>query len=225
MTNIFIIIPSFNESKALRNTILPLLKTSMQVLVVDDCSTDDTFTNIADLPIHYIKHPINLGQGAALQTGADYALQNGAEYIIHFDADGQHNYKEIPLLLAPLIENNCDVVLGSRFLREEDINAIPVFRRFILKIAIWVNALFTGLLLTDAHNGFRALNRKAFKSIKLTENRMAHASEILMCIKKEKLSYVEIPVHIIYTDYSKQKGQSSYNSFNILLDLIINKLF
>jgi polyprenyl-phospho-N-acetylgalactosaminyl synthase len=222
---IFIVIPSYNEGKVLRHTILGLLGKKYTIVVIDDCSSDETFSFIKDLPIHYIKHPVNLGQGAALQTGMTYAIQQGADFVVHFDADGQHDFQEIPKLLQPLIDNECDIVLGSRFLKKEDRESIPSSRRRLLRVATLVNAAFSGLLLTDAHNGFRALSKKAFHNIVFTENRMAHATEILMLIKKHKLRYKEVPVHIVYTDYSKQKGQSSWNSIKIVVDLIINKLF
>jgi polyprenyl-phospho-N-acetylgalactosaminyl synthase len=221
----FVIIPSYNEGKVLRHTILGLLGKNYTIVVIDDCSSDDTLSYIKDLPIHYIKHPVNLGQGAALQTGMTYAIQQGADFVVHFDADGQHDFQEIPKLLQPLLDNECDIALGSRFLKKEDMDSIPSSRRRLLRVATFVNAAFSGLLLTDAHNGFRALSKKAFHNIEFTENRMAHATEILMLIQKHKLRYKEVPVHIVYTDYSKQKGQSSWNSIKIVIDLIINKLF
>jgi polyprenyl-phospho-N-acetylgalactosaminyl synthase len=221
----FVVIPSYNEGKVIRHTILGLLGKNYTVVVIDDCSSDDTFSYISDLPIHYIRHPVNLGQGAALQTGMKYAILQDADFVIHFDADGQHNFEEIPHLLQPLLNNECDIVLGSRFLKKEDIESIPTSRRMLLRFATFVNAAFSGLLLSDAHNGFRALSKKAFHSIEFTENRMAHATEILMLIKKHNLRYKEVPVHVVYTEYSKEKGQSSWAAFKILLDLIINKLF
>jgi glycosyltransferase involved in cell wall biosynthesis len=167
---------------------------------------------------------MNQGQGAALQTGIAFALERNAEYAVTFDADGQHNYLEIPSLLEPVIADRADIAMGTRFKRKEDTEQIPASRKIILRGAIMVNGLLTGLWLTDAHNGFRAMNRKALQSIRLRENRMAHASEILTQIKQARLRYEEIPVNIVYTDYSKLKGQSSSNSINILIDLILNKL-
>ena len=222
---IFIVVPSFNEAAQLRNTLLPLVEQGYSIVVVDDFSTDNTVATIQDLPIYYLRHPVNLGQGAAIQTGTSFSIQKGASFIVHFDADGQHNYKEIPLLLSKLQANEADVALGSRFKRKEDTAAIPTMRRAVLRVAIMVNGIITGLWLSDAHNGFRAFTREAAAKIKITENRMAHATEILSLIKAQKLRVVEVPVHIEYTDYSKLKGQSSANSINILIDLILNKLF
>lgn len=224
-SKVFIVIPSFNEAKQLRKTILPLVELGYTVVVVDDCSNDHSASTVSDLPIFYLTHPINLGQGAALQTGMDFCVENNAKYIVHFDADGQHNYKEIPLLLEPLVLENADVALGSRFKRAEDIAAIPTLRKFILRIAIIVNGFTTGLWLSDAHNGFRAFTKHAASKIKIRENRMAHATEILSLIKSAKLKVIEVPVHIEYTDYSKLKGQSGLNSINILIDIVLNKIF
>lgn len=224
-SQVFIVVPSFNEGKQIRQTLEPLIQNGYSVVLVDDCSTDNTSSVIADLPIHYLQHPINLGQGAALQTGMEFALQCGAKYVVHFDADGQHDYRELPLMLQPLMNGEADVALGSRFMRPADIAAIPLLRRLILRVAIIVNGLLTSLWLTDAHNGFRAFTAKAAGCIRLTENRMAHATEILSLIKQQSLRVKEVPVHIEYSNYSKAKGQSSMNSINILIDLLLNKLF
>lgn len=222
---VFILIPTYNEGEIIASTIEPLLKMGCTVVVIDDCSTDNTAEILKEFPIIYLKHLINLGQGAALQTGIDFSVANNAKYVITFDADGQHNYEDIPFLLTPIIEGKLDISLGTRFKRKQDIAQIPKLRRIILRAAVLVNGFFTGLWLTDAHNGFRAMNAYAISCIKLKENRMAHASEILSQIKQNGLRYDEIPVNIVYTDYSKMKGQSSLNSFNILIDLFLKNIF
>lgn len=223
MTNppqIYIIVPCFNEKAVLRKTLLPLIKQKYNVVVVDDCSSDTSQETLEGLSIHYLRHCINLGQGAALQTGMDFVLQKEADIVVHFDADGQHPANEIPDLIQPLLDGKCDVVLGSRFLDKTKIENIPFKKRMLLQAACWVNGWITGLWLTDAHNGFRALNKEALQKIQLTENRMAHATEILTLIKKANLRVTEIPVTISYTEYSMQKGQSMWNAVNILFDLL-----
>ncbi len=221
---VFVIIPSFNEGKVIKETIAPLIENGYRVVVIDDCSSDNTREALKGAPIFYLRHEINLGQGAALQTGLEFALSRGAEYAVTFDADGQHNYEEIPALMEPILVDRADITMGTRFKRPEDIAQVPPSRKLILKGAIMVNGLFTGMWLTDAHNGFRAMNRTALSKIKMRENRMAHASEILTLIRQAELRYEEVPVKIIYTDYSKMKGQSSMNSINILIDLILKKI-
>ena len=221
---VFVVIPSFNEGKVIRQTIRSL-GDQYQVVLVDDASTDDTANAVRDLPIYYLRHDINLGQGAALQTGMDFAREQGAGVVVHFDADGQHNPADIDRFVETLRTQNVDVVLGSRFLRRDDLLAIPRLRRLLLRVARIINGLLTGLWLSDAHNGFRVMNRRALTGIQLKENRMAHASEILMQIRRLKLRYVEMPTHIVYTDYSRVKGQRWQGAFDVLIDVFINKYF
>ena len=223
--NIFIIVPSFNEAQVIESTLTPLIERGYSLVVVDDCSTDNTRNILRSLPVHYLRHELNLGQGAALQTGFEYALEQGAEYVVTFDADGQHNFEEIPDLLEPIFKGRADITMGSRFKGKIDVNHIPAFRKLIIKGAILIDRLFTGLQLTDSHNGFRAMNKEALSKIKLRENKMAHASEIIWLIKQNKIRYEEVPVKVTYSDYSKMKGQSSMNSINILIDLILKKIF
>ena len=109
---IYVIVPCFNEKAVLRQTLLPLTKQKYNVIVVDDCSSDASQEDLKDLPIHYLRHSINLGQGAALQTGMEFALQKDAEIVVHFDADGQHPANEISNLIQPILDGKYDIVLG-----------------------------------------------------------------------------------------------------------------
>jgi hypothetical protein len=165
-----------------------------------------------------------MGQGAALQTGISVALKRKGEYMVTFDADGQHDVNDIEGMLQKLKEGQFDIILGSRFLPGAGGN-IRTVRKLLLKVACYLNYVFTGILLTDAHNGLRVMNRNAAERIHLKENRMAHATEILKEIKKHSLKFGEFPVHIHYSDYSKKKGQSLLNSVRIFFDLIMNKIF
>lgn len=221
---IFIVVPAFNEGSVIRATLRPLVKAGYSVVVVDDGSSDDTWTQLKGQGLHRVPHPFNMGQGAALQTGVSYALAQRAAFIVHFDADGQHSPEDIEGLLAPLMSDESDVVLGSRFLRREDWQAVPLARRILLRGAVIVNGIFTGMWLTDAHNGARAFTRAAAESIYLTENGFAHATEILQLIKSSRLRYVERPTRIRYTEYSQKKGQRAWNAVNIFLDLVIRRL-
>ena len=222
---VFAVIPSYNERAAIRSTIEPLLRLGYQVVVVDDGSKDGTWEVLQELPVHLVRHPINLGQGAALQTGMKYAVAQRAEFVVHFDADGQHRAEDIEQMLAPLASGEADIVLGSRFLRTKDALQVPWPRRFLLRAARVVNFFATGLRLTDAHNGFRAMTREAAAKIELRENGFAHATEILNQIRQHRLRYVERPTCIRYTDYSKAKGQKFSSALNILLDLILGRVF
>jgi len=223
--NVYVVVPCYNEAQVIRSTLIGLLDQQYAVILVDDGSTDDTIEQISDLEIHYLQHVFNMGQGAALQTGMSYALsQKNMEYVVHFDADGQHAVDDIKRLVLLNKENRIDVVLGSRFMKNEDLEKVPKMRRFVLKIGRMINWFFFKVKLTDAHNGFRVLSRKAVESIDLKENGSAHASEILGTIKQAGLSFMEAPVTINYTEYSKLKGQSSWAGLNILIDIILRKI-
>lgn len=223
--DIFIIIPCFNEQHSIVNVVNNLLQQGYKrIVVVDDGSAEPLQTVVQHMPVIYIRHAANLGQGAALQTGFEYACMHRALFAVTFDADGQHQATDIPALLEPLLSAKADVTLGSRFM-EKNPSAMPSSKKIVLQLARFINLLFSGILLSDAHNGLRAFNQKALRTIAITENRMAHASEILFEIKKHQLQVQEVPVQVLYTDYSLQKGQSAFDSIKILFDLVLHKLF
>lgn len=188
------------------------------IVCVDDGSIDDSACEVAEAGAVLVQHPINLGQGAALQTGIDYALRRpGADYFVTFDSDGQHQVEDALAMVQRLRDEPLDVVIGSRFL--DGRSNVGALKRVVLRMAVLFERLATGLKLTDAHNGLRALNRAAATAIRIEQNRMAHASEIPAQIARHKLRYAEHPVQVVYTEYSKSKGQSVWNSINILSDL------
>lgn len=222
--DVFLIIPCYNEGGVLGRTLDELRSYPFSIVVVDDGSSEPVRRYLDHRPVVHLRHLSNLGQGAALQTGTQYALRRGAECIVHFDADGQHDPALIRRLIEPIGRGECDVVLGSRFLDVRDSALVPGVKKVVLKVGVLVSWLFSGLWLTDTHNGFRALSRIAAQRITLTENGFAHATEILELIRKAKLRYKEVPVSIRYTEYSQAKGQSVFNSINIIVDLILRKL-
>jgi glycosyltransferase involved in cell wall biosynthesis len=221
---IFVAVAAHNEGRIIRSVLRQLVALGYSVVVVDDGSTDNTWRQLHGIGVHRLRHPFNLGQGAALQTAVSHAVDQGAQYIVHFDADGQHSPEDIPGLLAPLLAGRADVTLGSRFLRREDRQAVPASRRLLLKGAVVVNWLLSGLWLTDAHNGARALSRRAAQRIVLRENGFAHATEILQQIRSLGLRFVEAPTRIRYTEYSLKKGQRFWDAFDVFVDLIIKRV-
>lgn len=222
--NIFIVVPAFNEGKVIGSVIQELLLTGYQVIVVDDASRDDTAEVARSYHCTVIEHIINRGQGAALQTGIQYALEQGADFIVTYDADGQHRVEDIETLLDPVRKGQCDVTLGSRFLHSQGVDHVPVVRRVLLKLAIIYTNFTTGLTLTDTHNGLRAMSASAARKINISQDRMAHASEILEEISRKRISYREVPVTIRYTEYSLEKGQKFGDFVKILFKLIVHKL-
>ncbi|MFH0874117.1 MAG: glycosyltransferase family 2 protein [Candidatus Komeilibacteria bacterium] len=218
-SSIYIVIPAYNVADRRLRAVLEQLRTlPYQVVVVDDGSGDAT-AEIAREFTTVISHPLNRGQGAALLTGMRYALQQGAEIIVHFDADGQMDPNDIAAMIAPLQQNEeLDLVLGSRFLQ---VNNIPWTKKYLLqKPALIFQHLTSGLRLTDVHNGFRAFRATAAARLDIRQDRMAHASEIIMQIKRHGWRYQEVPVTIRYYDY----GQGLVGGLRIIGDLLKQRL-
>jgi glycosyltransferase involved in cell wall biosynthesis len=219
----WVVVPAYNEGTVIASTISGLLPSFDNVVVVDDCSVDSTRQLALSAGAHVVRHPVNLGQGAALATGIAYALRQGADAIVTFDADGQHSASEARAMVDLLDSEKVDVILGSRFLGAA--HGISSGRRALLKLAVLFTRATTGLTLTDAHNGLRVLSRRAAGLIRIRQNRMAHASEILEQIASHRISFVEAPCTIAYTEYSKAKGQRWTGAFTILTDLLTRRLY
>jgi glycosyltransferase involved in cell wall biosynthesis len=219
---VWIVIPAFNEATTLQGVIAGV-QACGSVVVVDDASRDATGRIAAEAGVAVLRHPINLGQGAALQTGIDYALTRGAEVIVTFDADGQHRPGDVLRLVEALQRSHADFALGSRFLGNSQ-ESVPPMRRLLLRAATIFTRMTTGLAVSDAHNGLRAMTARGARSIRLYQNRMAHASEILDQIAASGLPYVEVPVTIDYTRYSLAKGQRASDAVIILIDLFARRL-
>lgn len=218
----YVVVPAYREADVVAETVGALAERFEHVVVVDDGSPDATAARAFEAGAVVIRHPFNLGQGAALQTGISYALEQGGRYVATFDADGQHSVGDLERMLAVLIEERLDVVLGSRFLG--DAEGLPAIRRIALKAAVLFTNATSGLPLTDAHNGLRAMTAEAASRLEITQDRMAHASEFVNQIASLGLRYRELPVTIRYSEYSLRKGQKVRGSAGILVDLLIGWL-
>lgn len=220
-SGVWVVIPLYNEATVIGGVISELLGQFGNIVCVDDGSTDDSSAVAERAGARVIRHPYNLGQGAALQTGISYAReQPGVEYVVTFDADGQHRVIDAARMIETAREKNLAIVFGSRFL--DDRTKPGWLKKIILKTAVWVTNQTTGLRLTDAHNGLRVIREDAARSVNLQQDRMAHATEIVLQLGRTRLPWEEYPVEVLYTAYSKAKGQSVLNSINILVDLIVN---
>ncbi|HEX4276415.1 MAG TPA: glycosyltransferase family 2 protein [Bryobacteraceae bacterium] len=217
LANAWIVIPAWREAQVLGGVIAQLRGICPHILVVDDGSKDDTGAVALAAGATLLTHIVNLGQGAALQTGIEYALRKGAGYIFTFDADGQHAPESLAVLAATMDATGADVVLGSRWLGR--VESMPALRRLMLRLAVVFTRVHSGLNLTDTHNGLRLLTRAGAMGIQITQHRMAHASEILAQIGTSRLRYAEAPVTVRYTEYSLRKGQKLSGMFRVLLDI------
>lgn len=217
-----VIVRVYNEAPVVRRVIAELVGEGLQVIAVDDASTDGSAEEIDAAGALRISHPVNLGAGGALQTGYEAALRfTQARYIGCFDADGQHQLADL-LGMVRRIREGYDVVMGSRFLDQK--TEMSPLRRWILRLATKVMNRRSGTKLTDAHNGLRVVSREVAASIHLAHSGMAYASELEEQLTKPGLRVVEYPVHILYTDYSRSKGQPLLNSVNILADTLAHRV-
>lgn len=260
------VVPVYNENPEQLAQVLSNLKNYVDdIVVVDDGSTINSKFKVQNSKLSWLRHELNRGQGAALQTGTDFAVKNGADIIIHFDADGQHNPEDIAALIKPIEEGMADFVFGSRYLQQPlypersegshlesnnreltskgggtgsftlaEINShteirpaqdkileIPLTKRKVIHpLARLVNYIFTGLKLTDAHNGFRAFRSDIADQIQLTQDRMAHATEIMRLVKQNKIRYTEVAVRIDYHRY----GQGFKGGLKVIRELLTGKI-
>lgn len=221
--SVCVVIPVWNEGKVIRKTIQDVLKVYPFVVCVNDGSKDNSANEIKKTSAVLVEHPINMGQGAALQTGIEYGLQYPeVEYFVTFDADGQHSITDVQKMHKTLKSKQYDIALGSRFMGTA-IN-MPGLRRIAFRLAILFTSIFSGIRLSDAHNGLRMFTRDFAEKLHMTMPGMAHASEIVDKVGRGKWRYVEVPVTIHYTDYSRAKGQSALNSVNVLLELLFSRV-
>ena len=216
-----VLIPAKNEEKKIGSVVSQVKSENFEVLVVDDGSLDNTAETARNAGAQVLIHAVNRGQGASLRTGLEWALLKDYDQVVFFDADGQMRADEIKSLLEPLMLEKYEVALGSRFLGQTE--NMPFSRFLTLKTALFFTKITTGLELTDVHNGFQAWSREALRKIDLRQDRQAYASEILNEISKKKIKFIEVPVTIAYTEYSKKKGQKLSNAFRILWDLTIKR--
>lgn len=218
---IWVVVPAYNEARVIGGVVEELVARGHRVVVVDDGSGDDTPDVAHRAGAVVLRHAVNRGQGAALQTGIAYALHRGAEHIVTFDSDGQHAAEDVDALVAPLLAGRADVTLGSRFIGSSE--GMPGGRKAMLALAVIFTRVASGARVTDTHNGLRAFTRAAAAKLDIRLDRMAHASEILDQIIRQEMRYEEVPVHVRYTDYSRRKGQSSFAALRILADYVVGR--
>lgn len=217
--DVWVVVPLYNEGPVIADVIKDTLGTFAHIVCVDDGSSDDSARRAFEAGAVVVRHAANLGQGAALQTGIEYAReQPGARYLVTFDADGQHQIADAAGMVDLARREDVAIVFGSRFL--DDRTRPGLLKRLVLRAAVWFTNQSTGLRLTDAHNGLRVIRVDAARQVDLHQDRMAHATEIVLQLRRTHLPWREYPVHLLYTDYSRGKGQSLWNSVNILVDLV-----
>ena len=217
----WLIVPCYNEGTVIFDVLSHARETFPNIVAVNDGSRDDSAAQIRAAGAHLVNHPVNLGQGAAIQTGVEYArAQPGAQYFVTFDADGQHQVKDVVRMVERLRTEPLDIIVGTRFAGQDN-SQVPWIKRVVLKTVVLLSPRTKKLGLSDAHNGLRAFNRKVAEEMNIRMNGMSHASEIVTMIDKQGWRVDEEPVDILYTEYSMSKGQSLINGVNILADGLV----
>lgn len=210
------IVPAYEEGKRIASVVHSLRDHVDLVIVVDDGSGDNTAMNAAKAGATVLRHRVNRGQGAALETGHAYARHIDASYVLHFDGDGQFDVADIAPALAAMKAAKAEVLFGSRMLDSR--SNVPWMKKHVLfPLARRFHKLLYGITLTDVHNGFRILNKRALQDIHLTQDRMAHATEIPAKVHESGLAFIEFPVKVTYHEY----GQGTRGGFRILFDLLL----
>jgi len=221
----WLVIPCYNEGTVIQDVIENARRTFPNIVAVNDGSPDDSAARIHAGGAHLVNHPVNLGQGAGIQTGVEYARQQpGARYFVTFDADGQHQVKDVVRMVERLRTEPLDIIVGTRFGRPRAADdQVPWIKRLVLKTVVMLSPTTRRLGLSDAHNGLRAFNRKVADEMNIRMNGMSHASEIVSLIDRKGWRVAEEPVDILYTEYSMSKGQSLINGVNILADGMLSR--
>jgi polyprenyl-phospho-N-acetylgalactosaminyl synthase len=215
--NVWIVVPAFNEAGMIGEVIADLRSVFSNVVCVDDGSGDDTGEVALRAGAHLVQHAVNLGQGAAIQTGVEYARrQPGAQFFATFDADGQHRVKDLVTMIDRLSTGDVDVVIGTRF--GQGVSRPPLLKRVVLQTATRLSPRGRRLGLTDTNNGLRVFNKTVADGLDITMNGMSHATEFIMLIAENRWRVAEEPVEVLYTEYSQSKGQPLLNGVNIIFD-------
>jgi glycosyltransferase involved in cell wall biosynthesis len=215
--DVWIVVPAFNEAGVIGDVISELRSVFLNVVCVDDGSADDTGDIALRAGAHLVRHPVNLGQGAAIQTGVEYARNRpGAQVFATFDADGQHRVTDVLAMIDRLTSDAADIVIGTRF--GPGVSRPPLLKRVVLQTAAWLSPRGRRLGLTDSNNGLRVFNKTVADRLDITMNGMSHATEFIMLIDENRWRVAEQPVEVLYTEYSSAKGQPLLNGVNIIVD-------
>lgn len=221
-----IVIPAYNEEKVIGSVLKSLPKKIKGVdeivsIVVDDGSSDGTFEIAKKYATRAIKLVLNMGVGAATITGLEVAKKEKADIIVTMDADGQHNPNDVKNIITPILQNAADVVIGTRM---KDSKGMP----FVKILGNWTMNIITFVVFrkwtSDSQSGMKAFSKKALKKMHLHSIGYEICSEIIGEIKRNKFVFVEVPIEVVYSDYSKTKGQDVLNAINILTRTIMIKI-
>jgi len=223
---IAIVISCYNEAAVIADTIKRVEKLfsqtknragNFEIIVIDDSSRDDSAKIARQTGATVISHLLNQGQGLVVLTGLEYAQENGFNFVVAIDGDGQHSPNDALKCLEFAIKNEADLTIGSRLINPQGMGRIKVIGNKGLSMITWV--LF-GVKTTDSQSGLRVFSRRAIEKLRWQTTGYEFCSEMIWRAKQAKLKIAEVPIKAIYTDHSKNKGQSNWNGVHILKTLV-----
>ncbi|WP_135825315.1 glycosyltransferase family 2 protein [Halorussus ruber] len=212
-------IPAYNEENAVGSTVLAVKRWADDVVVVDDGSTDRTPAIVEQADVTVLRHERNRGKGAAVRTLFAHARRTDCDALVMLDADGQHDPADIPTLARPVVEEDADMVIGSRYLDRDPGDETPVYRRLGQVVLDYCTSRVTGSDLTDTQSGFRAFSPEALEALSLTTDGMGVESEMIDSATSEGLDITERPIDARYDDLEGQTYNPIKHGLTVMLFL------
>jgi len=197
-SKIIVCVPAYNEAKNIGNIVQVARNHADEVIVCDDGSSDNTTKLAKQAGAVVINHPKNCGYGKTIRTLFQTALERNADIIVTIDSDGQHDPEQIPTIIEPILKNEFDIVIGSRFIDHKDEIKVPFYRSFGIKTITKFTKQASYKNLTDAQSGFRGYSRHAIETMNLVEDGMRISTEILLRAGSKKLAITEVPITVNY---------------------------
>ncbi|UCC44841.1 MAG: glycosyltransferase family 2 protein [Candidatus Zixiibacteriota bacterium] len=219
------VVPAWNEQANIRAVIndLRLHQSEIDIVVVDDFSSDETAATARTANVTVLELPVNLGIGGAVQTGFMYARDHGYEIAIQFDGDGQHRAVEIDTILGPIRQDRADVVIGSRFTGGSRYS-VGFFRWAGITLLRWLSRLLTGYRVTDNTSGFRAFNRQAIEFLARFYSQDYPEPQAVIELYRNRFRIEEVPVEMVPRRHGKssiRKLKSGYYMFKVIMANIV----
>jgi len=194
---ILAVIPCLNEGQFISDIVTRALKYADRVIVIDDGSTDNTAEAAEKAGAKVIKHGVRRGAGAATRSAFEAAKEYEADILVTLDGDGQHNPDEITQVLAPILNGEADLVIGSRFLQRDLIKA-PRYRKFGIDVITWLYNFGSKVKVSDSQSCFRAHSRRLIEAVEITEDGFGFSVQVLIQARRKNFVIREVPVSCIY---------------------------
>lgn len=220
----YVVVPAYNEEKTIASVLGELLAhfKPEEIIVVNDGSRDRTGEIARSMGVRVLNHLVNRGLGGALGTGITYAIRKGARAVVTFDADGQHRVEDALRVMGPVVEGRADFAVGSRL--RGDVSEMPFVKRFGNFLLDAITAVFAGRYVSDSQSGLRCINRECASKIRITCDRYAVSSELIIEAAKKGCRIVEVPIKAVYTEYSMKKGTNVFEGIKIAVNLLFDKV-